>query len=58
MFGFGKPKNPDAHRYYLLPGQGRGARRKHRIHLVVAVVVGIVFSALLGLALWFLNQAR
>lgn len=56
MFGFGKPKNPEEHRYYLLPGQGRGARRKHRQHLLIAWVVGILAAAVLGLALWFLNQ--
>jgi len=56
MFGIGKPKNPEEHRYYLLPGQGRGARRKHRQHLMIAWVVGIVAASVLGLALWFLNQ--
>jgi len=48
MFGFGKPKNPDAHRYYLLPGQGRGARRKHRQQILAAWAVGIIAAALLG----------
>lgn len=56
LFGSGKPKNPEEHRYYLLPGQGRGARRKHRQQLVAAWVVGILASALIGLVLWFLNS--
>lgn len=56
FLGFGKPKNPDAHRYYLLPGQGRGARRKHRQQLIAAWVVGVFAAAVMGLVLWFLNQ--
>lgn len=55
---FGKPKNPEANRYYLLPGQGRGARRKHRQQLVAALIVGITISALLGTAMWFINNPR
>jgi hypothetical protein len=53
---FGKTKNPGAHRYYLLPGQGRGARSKHRKQLVGALAVGVVFSGLLALGMWFLNR--
>lgn len=52
---FFKPKNPEEHRYYLLPGQGRGARRKHRQQLVIAVVAGLAISALLATAMWWLN---
>ncbi len=58
MFGFGKPKNPDAHRYYLLPGQGRGARRKHRMQLVAAWAVGAAAAGIIGGVVWFLNQRR
>lgn len=53
---FGKPKNSEAHRYYLLPGQGRGARKKFYQQLAAALIVGAVFSALLGMALIFLNK--
>jgi hypothetical protein len=56
--GIGKPKNPEEHRYYLLPGQGRGAREKHRRHLIIAWVVGLLASTCMGLGLWFLNQMR
>lgn len=55
MFGLGKPKNPDAHRYYLLPGQGRGNRRKHRIHLFASLAVGLIFAALLSAVLWYFH---
>lgn len=53
---FGKSRNSDAHRYYLLPGQGRGARKKYFQQLFAAIVVGAIFSALFGAALWFLNR--
>lgn len=56
FLGFGKPKNPEEHRYYLLPGQGRGARQKHRKQLIAAVVVGALASAALGGLMWFINQ--
>jgi hypothetical protein len=55
---FGKPKNPDAHRYYLLPGQGRGARRKHRQHLVAALIVGLLASGLIAGGIWFVHMHR
>jgi len=53
---FGKPKNPEEHRYYLLPGQGRGVRKKHFQQLFAAIIVGCVFSAILGLLLWQMNR--
>jgi hypothetical protein len=33
--------------YYLLPGQGRGARKRHFRNLVVATVVGLLTSGLI-----------
>ncbi|MFM7101511.1 MAG: hypothetical protein ACKO3N_10100 [Verrucomicrobiota bacterium] len=56
MFGLGKPKNSEEHRYYLLPGQGRGNRRKHRIHLFASLAVGLVFAVLLSALMWYLNE--
>ena len=53
---FGKPKNPESHRYYLLPGQGRGARLKRKRHLIAALVVGLVFSGLLAGLMWLINR--
>ena len=53
---FGKPKNSDQHRYYLLPGQGRGARRKHRQQLMLALAAGLTISGLLALAMWYFNS--
>ena len=53
---FGKPKNAEAHRYYLLPGQGRGARKKFYQQLGIALLVGSIFSALIGFAMIYLNK--
>ena len=58
MFGWERKKqmNPDSHRYYLLPGQGRGARKKHFRQLFAALAVAAVFAGLLGLGIWWINQ--
>jgi hypothetical protein len=53
---FGKPKKAEAHRYYLLPGQGRGARKKFYQQLGIALLVGSIFSALIGFAMIYLNK--
>ena len=55
MFGF-KPKKAEDRRYYLLPGQGRSNRKKHRQQFYIALVVGSFCAAALGLAIWVLNQ--
>jgi len=56
MFRIGKPKNPEAHRYYLFPGQGRGARKKYRRHMLIALTVGLLSAGLLCGVLWLVNQ--
>lgn len=50
-------KRPE-HRYYLLPGQGRGARKKSRRNLKAAIIVGIVFGGVLSSVIWLMNQYR
>ncbi len=50
--------NPDSHRYYLLPGQGRGARKKHFRQLYAALAVAALFAGLLGLGIWWINQRQ
>ena len=56
MFGLFKPKNPEAHRYYLLPGMGKANRRKHALFLRWAIVVGLLISAVLGLVLYLTQR--
>ncbi len=34
--------------YYLLPGQGRGARKRFVRNLIVAVIVGLITCGLLA----------
>jgi hypothetical protein len=36
--------------YYLLPGQGHGARKRFIRNLIVAIIVGLIIS---GLIAWF-----
>jgi len=37
---FRKKHNPEEHRYYLLPGQGKSNRRKRQQQLVAAIIPG------------------
>jgi len=55
---FGKPRNPEEHRYYLLPGQGRSNRRKRRQQLLAALIAGAIFAACLASLMWILNEQR
>jgi len=52
---FGGKKSRDENRYYLLPGMGKLNRQKRRQFQLVALAVGFITSAILGLIL-FLTQ--
>ena len=52
MFGLFKPKNPEEHRYYLLPGMGRSNRRQRQIYFRVAIGFGILVSAIIALIIY------
>jgi hypothetical protein len=56
VFGLFKPKNPEAHRYYLLPGMGKANRRKHAVFLRWAIVVGLIISAIIGTIIYFAQK--
>ena len=57
MFGFRlRKRDPDKHRYYLLPGMGRANRRKHSMNFKISVIVGIVVGAMVGLLIYFTNR--
>lgn len=44
-------------RFYLLPGQGgRAYNRKQRLFLLWAIIVGVAFSSILTLVMYFLNR--
>jgi high-affinity Fe2+/Pb2+ permease len=53
---FGRKRNREAHRYYLLPGMGRSNRRHRRKVHVAAIVFGAVISLLFGVALYWLQS--
>jgi len=52
VFRLFKPKNPEEHRYYLLPGMGKANRRKHAVFFRWAIVVGILISLIVGTILY------
>ncbi len=51
---FGQKKNRGL--YYLLPGMNRANRIRRRQILRWSILVGIVFAALFGLLLYWLNS--
>jgi hypothetical protein len=53
---FGRKRNREAHRYYLLPGMGRSNRRHRQQTHVAAVIVGLVASAVIGGLLFWFNR--
>lgn len=53
---FGRRRNPEEHRYYLLPGMGRSNKRhRRRVHMA-AVAFGAVIAALFGGLIYLLNR--
>ena len=55
---FGKKKNKEANRYYLLPGMGKANRRKHQLYFKISLGVGLLASGLVALVLWFLSRPQ
>jgi len=57
MLWFGK--NKERQRFYLLPGMGGRARRQKEMRILRwAIAVGLLFSALMACALYFLSLKR
>ena len=57
MFGF--KRNKETERFYLLPGQGgRAYRRKQRLILTWAIIVGLAVATGLGALMLFLNKPK
>jgi hypothetical protein len=52
---FWKKKNPEEHRYYLLPGMGKSNRRRHQQFVRWAILVGILVSALVAAFIYYSN---
>lgn len=53
---FFRKRNPEEHRYYLLPGQGRSNRRVRRQQLIAALIAASVVSAGIGTAMWYFGR--
>ncbi len=49
---FGRKRNREEHRYYLLPGMGRSNRRFHRKTHLVAIIFGVIVSILFGVFIY------
>jgi hypothetical protein len=57
IFNFNR--NKEAERFYLLPGQGGAAyRRKQRLILAWAIIVGLALSVTLGVLMYFMNRPK
>lgn len=56
MFGLFKPKNPEEHRYYLLPGMGRSNRRKRQLYLRWAIVFGFIVAVIVGVLIYLIQR--
>ncbi|HTG45607.1 MAG TPA: hypothetical protein VK633_13875 [Verrucomicrobiae bacterium] len=56
MFGLFKPKNPEEHRYYLLPGMGRSNRRQRQMYFRYAVAFGVFVAAVIGLLIYLVQR--
>ncbi|HPC61954.1 MAG TPA: hypothetical protein PKX23_14920 [Verrucomicrobiota bacterium] len=56
---FGRKKQRDRDRYYLLPGMGgRALRRKRRMILQWSIATGLIVSAAVACILYFLSTSR
>jgi len=56
VFGLFKPKNPEEHRYYLLPGMGKSNRRQRQLYFRVSIIVGVIIAAIVGLVIYFVQR--
>ena len=51
-------RSKERQRFYLLPGQGgRAARRKQKLALLWAIVVGVIASIAVAVAFYFMNNS-
>ncbi len=48
-------KKPPKNLYYLFPGQGRMARKRHTRNLIVAVIVGSLTAGLVALIIYLMS---
>ena len=53
---FGRNKNREDNRYYLLPGMGRSNKRHRALVFRWSLVAGLIGSAIFGLILYLLQR--
>ncbi len=53
---FGRKRNKEEHRYYLLPGMGKANKRKRAVFFRWAVAVGLLASALIAIFIYYSNR--
>ena len=52
-------KKGSSQRFYLLPGQGgRNYYRKQRVLLTWAVIVSLIFGAVLAAIMWYMSRPK
>jgi len=56
VFGLFKPKNPEEHRYYLLPGMGKSNRRQRQLYFRASIIVGVIIAAIVGMIIYFAQR--
>jgi hypothetical protein len=56
VFGLFKPKNPEEHRYYLLPGMGKSNRRQRQLYFRASIIVGVIIAAIVGCIIYFAQR--
>ena len=53
---FGRKRNKEENRYYLLPGMGRANKRKRELFFRWALVVGGLVSLIVGYFIYLANR--
>ncbi len=53
---FGRKRNKEEHRYYLLPGMGRANKRKRTTFFRVALAVGFLVSLIVAYLIYQTNR--
>jgi hypothetical protein len=56
VFGLFKPRNPEEHRYYLLPGMGRSNRRRRQLYFRWAIAFGIFVALVIGTIIYLVQR--
>lgn len=51
-----KKKEHEANRFYILPGQGRNAKKRRRALRIRAILTGVILAGILGGALWLYHN--